>query len=100
MALHTLIIKLHTLDKCVDYQTDNVLVYAVYAKTKIELYVVRPLFRETTAGTLELSAFIEENVGVLKKANNAIFFHFMISILWKNSYLCQQITKRVWQRRR
>ena len=31
---------------------------------------------ETTAGTLELSAFIEENVGVLKKANYAIFFPF------------------------
>ena len=72
------------------------LVYAVYAKTKIKLYVVRPLFRETLAGTLELSAVIEEDVGILKKANYAIFFHFMISILWKNSYLCQQITKRVW----
>ena len=72
------------------------LVYAVYAKTKIKLYVVRPLFRETLAGTLELSAVIEEDVGILKKANYAIFFHFMISILWKNGYLCQQITKRVW----
>ena len=96
MALHTLIIKLHTLVKCADYQIDNMSVYAVYAKTQIYLCVAESLFRETTAGTLELSAFIEENVGVLKKANNAIFFHFMISILWKNSYLCQQITKRVW----
>ena len=52
------------------------LVYAVYAKIKIELYVVRPLFRETLAGTLELSAVIEEDVGVLKKANYAIFFPF------------------------
>ena len=34
------------------------------------------LFRETLAGTFELSAFIEEDVGVLKKANNAIFFPF------------------------
>ena len=75
---------------------DNMLVYAVYAKTQIYLCVAESLFRETTAGTLELSAFIEENVGVLKKANNVIFFHFMISILWKNGYLCQQITKRVW----
>ena len=49
------------------------------------------LFREATTGTLELSAFIEEDVGVLKKANYAIFFHFMISILWKNGYLCQKI---------
>ena len=65
-------------------------------KTKIKLCVVGSLFKETLAGTLELSAVIEEDVGVLKKANYAIFFHFMISILWKNSYLCQQITKRVW----
>ena len=72
------------------------LVYAVYAKTQILLCVVGTLFSEATTGTLELSAVIEEDVGVLKKANNAIFFHFMISILWKNSYLCQQITKRVW----
>ena len=72
------------------------LVYAVYAKTQILLCVVGTLFSEATTGTFELSAFIEENVGVLKKANYAIFFHFMISILWKNSYLCQQITKRVW----
>lgn len=28
---------------------------------------------------------------ILKKANNVIFFHFMISILWKNGYLCQKI---------
>ena len=96
MALHTLKYWLHTLDKYADYQTDNMLVYAVYAKTQIYLCVVESLFRETLAGTFELSAFIEENVGVLKKANNVIFFHFMISILWKNSYLCQQITKRVW----
>ena len=75
---------------------DNMLVYAVYAKTQILLCVVGTLFSEATTGTLELSAFIEEDVGVLKKANYAIFFHFMISILWKNSYLCQQITKRVW----
>ena len=96
MALHTLKYWLHTLDKCADYQTNNMLVYAVYAKTKIELCEMESLFSETTAVTLELSAFIEEDVGVLKKANYAIFFHFMISILWKNSYLCQQITKRVW----
>ena len=50
--------------------------YAVYAKTKIKLCVVWPLFWETTVGTLELSAVIEENVGVLKKANYAIFFPF------------------------
>ena len=91
MALHTLIIKLHTLVKCADYQIDNVLVYAVYAKTQILLCVVGTLFSEATTGTLELSAVIEEDVGILKKANYAIFFHFMISILWKNYYLCQQI---------
>jgi len=34
------------------------------------------LFSEATIGTLELSAVIEEDVGVLKKANNAIFFPF------------------------
>ena len=96
MALHTLTIKLHTLVKCADYQIDNMLVYAVYAKTIILLCVMESLFIEAATGTLELSAFIEEDVGVLKKANYAIFFHFMISILWKNSYLCQQITKRVW----
>ena len=95
MALHTLKYYLHTLDKCVDYQIDNVLVYAVYAKTKIKLCVMESLFIEATTGTLELSAVIEEDVGVLKKANYAIFFHFVISILWKNGYLCQQITKRV-----
>ena len=96
MALHTLIYWLHTLDKCADYHIDNMLVYAVYANTKIKLCVVGAIFREATASTLELSAVIEEDVGILKKANYAIFFHFMISILWKNGYLCQQITKRVW----
>ena len=96
MVLHTLKYWLLTLDKYTDYQIDNMLVYAVYAKTQIYLCVAESLFRETLAGTLELSAVIEEDVGVLKKANYAIFFHFMISILWKNSYLCQQITKRVW----
>ena len=34
------------------------------------------LFSEATTGTLELSAVIEEDVGVLKKANYAIFFPF------------------------
>ena len=38
MALHTLIIKLHTLSKYTDYQIDNMLVYAVYAKSKIKLF--------------------------------------------------------------
>ena len=91
MVLHTLKYWLLTLDKYTDYQIDNMLVYAVYAKTQIYLCVAESLFRETLAGTLELSAVIEEDVGVLKKANYAIFFHFMISILWKNSYLCQQV---------
>ena len=62
MALHTLIIKLHTLVKYTDYQIDNMLVYAVYAKTKIRLCVVESLFRETLAATLELSAVIEESL--------------------------------------
>ena len=38
MALHTLKYWLHTLDKCADYQIDNMLVYAVYAKSKIKLF--------------------------------------------------------------
>ena len=35
MTLHTLKQLLHTLSKSAEYQMDNVLVYAVYAKTKI-----------------------------------------------------------------
>ena len=36
----------------------------------------------------------------LKNANKVIFFHFMISKKKKNHYLCKQIYKRVWQRRK
>lgn len=35
--LHTLKYRLHTLIKRIEYQIDNVLVYAVYAKTKLFL---------------------------------------------------------------
>ena len=46
MALHTLKYWLHTLDKCADYQIDNMLVYAVYAKSKIKLFI-RDIIYET-----------------------------------------------------
>jgi len=36
--LHTLKIKLHTLDKQTDYQIDNMLMYAVYAIFENKLY--------------------------------------------------------------
>ena len=39
--LHTLKYRLHTLIKRIEYQIDNVLVYAVYAKTK--LFLSEPL---------------------------------------------------------
>ena len=39
--MHTLKYRLHTLIKRVEYQIDNVLVYAVYAKTK--LFLSEPL---------------------------------------------------------
>ena len=41
MALHTLKYYLHTLYKCPEYQVDNMLVYAVYAKTNKNIIVNR-----------------------------------------------------------
>ena len=38
MALHTLKLWLNTLSEHVEYQEDKVLVYAVYAKTKIHFF--------------------------------------------------------------
>ena len=78
MALHTLKYWLHTLSKCVDYQTDNMLVYAVYAKTQIYLCVAESLFRETTAGTLKLSAVIEESLSPYTRFC-VLNLHFILS---------------------
>ena len=78
MVLHTLEYWLHTLDKYADYQTDNMLVYAVYAKTQIYLCVAESLFRETTAGTLELSAVIEESLSPYTRFC-VLNLHFILS---------------------